>query len=135
VQEESSEEEEEADEEEEEAPPAKQAKRASGARKPAAPAKRASGKRKPAADGAPPKPNGFTKPLRLSEEMAAWVGKPEASRPEITKHLWSYVKERELQDPANRQWIVADATLKKLTGEAKFKGFSFSALIKKHFLG
>lgn len=29
--------------------------------------------------------------------MAAWVGAPTASRPEITKHMWAYVKERGLQ--------------------------------------
>ena len=34
---------------------------------------------------------------RLSEEMAAWIGKPAASRPEITKFFWAYCKERELQ--------------------------------------
>lgn len=34
---------------------------------------------------------------RLSEEMAAWIGKPAASRPEITKFFWAYCKERGLQ--------------------------------------
>lgn len=34
---------------------------------------------------------------RLSDELAAWMGTPTASRPEITKHMWAYVKERGLQ--------------------------------------
>lgn len=33
----------------------------------------------------------------LSEQMAAWMGKPTASRPEVTKHFWAYCKERGLQ--------------------------------------
>jgi upstream activation factor subunit UAF30 len=88
------------------------------------------------ADGdAPKKPNGFQKQMRLSEEMAAWVGKPSASRPEITKHLWAYVKERELQDPENKSFVLADAPLRALTGEARFKAFGFASLIKEHILG
>lgn len=34
---------------------------------------------------------------RLSPQLAAWVGKETASRPEITKHFWAYCKERGLQ--------------------------------------
>ena len=29
--------------------------------------------------------------------MAAWIGKPTASRPEVTKFFWAYCKERGLQ--------------------------------------
>jgi upstream activation factor subunit UAF30 len=86
-------------------------------------------------DGAAPKLNGFTKPITLSPEMAAWMGAPTASRPAVTKHLWQYIKERDLQDPANKQFVLADDTLRALTGEAKFKAFSFGKLAKKHFLG
>ena len=105
-------------------------KRAAPARKPA-PSK----SRGAAASGAAPKPNGFTKPLRLSPEMAAWVGTETASRPDITKHLWAYVKSKDLQDPANKQFVLADETLKALTGEERFKAFTFSKLIKDHVLG
>lgn len=82
-----------------------------------------------------PKLNGFTKKCKLSEDMAAWMGSSSASRPEITKKMWAYVKEKGLQDPANKSVIVADGTLKKLTGEDSFKGFSFAKYIKEHILG
>jgi upstream activation factor subunit UAF30 len=88
-----------------------------------------------AAGDAPKRPNGFQRQMRLSEEMAAWVGKPSASRPEIAKHLWAYVKGKELQDPENRSFVLADAPLRALTGEARFKAFGFASLIKGHILG
>lgn len=79
--------------------------------------------------------NGFTKPLRLSPEMAAWVGAAVASRPAITKHMWEYVKAKGLQDPAAKQYVVCDDTLKALTGEDRFRAFGFAALVKDHLLG
>lgn len=103
------------------------------------PKKKAAAKKKAApkrnADGSAPKPNGFTKPLKLSPEMAAWVGSETASRPAITKHLWAYVKERNLQDPSNKQFVLADEQLKGLTGEERFQAFGFAKLVKQHILG
>lgn len=34
---------------------------------------------------------------RLSDEMATWIGKPTASRPEITKFFWEYAKNNDLK--------------------------------------
>ncbi|EFN60104.1 hypothetical protein CHLNCDRAFT_49597 [Chlorella variabilis] len=118
------------DEEEEERPPAKKARKA--------PAPRAASRKRGSSageEGRERKPNGFTKECTLSAEMAAWIGKPTASRPEITKFFWAYCKERGLQDPADKSFIVADGALKGLTGEARFKGFGFSKLIKEHITG
>lgn len=81
------------------------------------------------------KANGFTKPLKLSQELAAWMGKDTASRPEITKHLWSYVKEKNLQDPGNKQYVIADDTLLSLTGQRRFLAFSFQKLLTNQILG
>jgi upstream activation factor subunit UAF30 len=109
------------------------------AAKKAAPAASGSKKRKssstPTTGTGEPRLNGFTKKCKLSEDMAAWMGTSTASRPEITKKMWAYVKEKGLQDPANKSVIVADGTLKKLTGEDNFKGFSFAKYIKEHILG
>ena len=40
-----------------------------------------------------------------------------------------------LQDPSDKSYILADAALKGLTGEARFKGFGLSKLIKDHITG
>lgn len=103
--------------------------------------KRAPQKRKAAAGNAekgeksPGKPNGFTKQLHLAPEMASWIGKETASRPEITKQFWRYVKEQNLQDPKNKQYILADDTLRALTGQTRFTGFGFAKLVKDKILG
>ncbi|KAL4549609.1 hypothetical protein Ndes2526B_g04612 [Nannochloris sp. 'desiccata'] len=63
-------------------------------------------------NGAPAKPNGFTKPVKLAPDLAAWMGSETASRPEITKKVWAYIKQRNLQDPSNKQYALSDETLK-----------------------
>lgn len=49
--------------------------------------------------------------------------------------MWDYVKENNLQDPENKQFILSDEKLLKLTGEKRFQGFSFLKLIKDQILG
>merc|ERR1711997_192177 len=46
-----------------------------------------------------PKGSGLTKPLKLSADLAAIVGKDEASRAECIKELWAYLKKNNLQTP------------------------------------
>ena len=40
---------------------------------------------------------GLTAPKKLSPELADIVGKKEASRAELMKLLWAYIKEKNLQ--------------------------------------
>lgn len=53
--------------------------------------------RREKADGAPAKPNGFTREHHVTPELAAWLDRASISRPELTKFFWAYVKERGLQ--------------------------------------
>ena len=54
------------------------------------------------------------KPMQPDEALAAVVGKKPIPRTEITKKLWVYIKKNDLQNPANRREIIADAKLKPL---------------------
>ena len=39
------------------------------------------------------KPNAFTRPLRVSPELAEWLGgQTSISRPQLTKYFWAYAK-------------------------------------------
>jgi hypothetical protein len=38
------------------------------------------------------------------------------------------------QDPSNKQFVIADETLKQLTGEKRFRLFGAQKLFGKHFL-
>ena len=44
-----------------------------------------------------PKGDGLTKPLKLSDDLAAIIGVEEASRAECIKLIWAYLKANELQ--------------------------------------
>ncbi|GFR46711.1 hypothetical protein Agub_g8332 [Astrephomene gubernaculifera] len=85
-------------------------------------------------EGEAKKPNNFTKPVRLSAEAAAWCKQESMPRHELTKFFWEYVKERGLQDPKDKRFVLSDAQLKKLTGEDRFNGFSFAKLMASHIL-
>tara|TARA_B100001093_G_scaffold518032_1_gene601482 strand:+ start:430 stop:999 length:570 start_codon:yes stop_codon:yes gene_type:complete len=62
-------------------------------------------------------PSGFVKPTRISNELAAFLGKNEGSemaRTEVTREINHYIREHKLQDPKNGRHILADSKLKKL---------------------
>lgn len=58
----------------------------------------------------------FMKPLKLSADLEAVVGKGPMPRSEVVKKLWEYIKGKNLQDPTNKRNIKADAALKKVFG-------------------
>ena len=78
------------------------------------------------------KANGITKPMKLSADLAAIVGKKEASRAECIKQLWAYLKKNELQDPANKQFFTPDAKMAKVFGKEKLRAFSMSKYLSAH---
>merc|ERR1712203_893526 len=67
-----------------------------------------------------PKGGGLTKPMKLSADLAAIVGKDEASRAECIKLLWAYLKKNNLQDPENKQYFTPDKKMAKVFGSDPF---------------
>jgi len=57
-------------------------------------------------------PTGLSKPMNLSAELEAVVGSGSMPRTDVTKALWVYIKENNLQDPEDKRTIVADDKLK-----------------------
>ena len=75
----------------------------------------------------------FMKPLNVSPELAAVVGKGPMARSEVVKALWAYIKKHDLQDASNRRNINADAALKKVfDGKATVNMFEMTKLVSKH---
>ena len=75
----------------------------------------------------------FMKPLKVSDELAAVVGKGPMPRSEVVKALWVYIKKNDLQDPKNKRNIVADENLKKVFGgKAVVNMFEMTKLVSKH---
>ena len=75
----------------------------------------------------------FMKPLKVSEELSAVVGKGPMPRSEVVKALWVYIKKHKLQDPEKKRNIVADEALKKVFGgKAVVDMFEMTKLVSKH---
>ena len=75
----------------------------------------------------------FMKPLNVSAELAAVVGKGPLPRSEVVKKLWVYIKSNNLQDPKAKRNIIADANLKKVFGgKAVVDMFEMTKLVSKH---
>ena len=75
----------------------------------------------------------FMKPMNISADLAAVVGKGPMPRSEVVKKLWVYIKKDNLQDPKNKRNIVADENLKKVFGgKAVVNMFEMTKLVSKH---
>jgi len=73
------------------------------------------------------------KPLKLSEELEAVVGKGPLPRGQVVKKLWEYIKKNDLQNPSNKRNIIADDKLKPLfDGKAEVNMFEMTKLVSKH---
>ncbi len=75
----------------------------------------------------------FMKPMTISADLAAVVGKGPMPRSEVVKKLWEYIKGHGLQDPQNKRNINADENLKKVFGgKAVVNMFEMTKLVSKH---
>jgi len=73
------------------------------------------------------------KPMEISEELEAVIGKGPMPRSEVVKGLWAYIKKHDLQDPKNKRNIVADDKLKKVFGgKGTVSMFEMTKLVSKH---
>jgi chromatin remodeling complex protein RSC6 len=76
---------------------------------------------------------GFMKPVQPDEKLSAVVGSGPASRTEITKKLWDYIRSHQLQDPENKQYIKADDKLRAVfDGKDRVSMFEMTKLVFGH---
>lgn len=71
-------------------------------------------------------------PMKLSEDLAAVIGKGPMPRTEVTKKLWAYIKSKKLQDPKNKRNINPDEKLSKVLGKKTVNMFEMTKLVNKH---
>lgn len=112
------------------------AKKAAPAKKAAAKApvaKKAPAKKAAAKKAAPRKPNAaFMKAMTPSPALAAVIGAMAVPRTEVTSKLWAYIKKNNLQDPAAKRFINADAKLKEVFGKPRVDMFEMTRLVQSH---
>lgn len=79
------------------------------------------------------KPNAaFMKELTPSADLAAVIGEKAVARTEAVKLVWDYIKTNNLQNPANKRNILADAKLSKVFGKDEVTMFELTGLLGKH---
>ncbi len=78
------------------------------------------------------KKSAFMKALKPSPELAAIVGTEPLPRTEATKRIWDYIKQRNLQNPANKRNILCDGALKAVMGKDEVTMFEMTGLLSKH---
>lgn len=75
----------------------------------------------------------FMKPMTLSADLEAVVGKGPMPRSEVVKALWVYIKKNDLQDAKNKRNIVPDEKLNKVFGgKGTVSMFEMTKLVSKH---
>jgi chromatin remodeling complex protein RSC6 len=75
----------------------------------------------------------LSKPLEVSADLAAVVGKGPMPRTEVVKKIWVYIKKHNLQDAKNKRMINADAALLKVFGGKKqVSMFDMTKLVSGH---
>jgi len=77
--------------------------------------------------------NALSKPLNVSSDLEAVIGKGPMPRTEVVKKLWVYIKKHNLQNPKNKRNILADDKLKAVFGGKKeVSMFDMTKLVSAH---
>ena len=75
----------------------------------------------------------FMKPMQPDEALGAIVGNEPMPRTEVTKRIWDYIRNNNLQDPKDKRTIRADAKLKPVFGgKEKVSMFEMTKLVNQH---
>ncbi|XP_008792591.2 upstream activation factor subunit spp27 isoform X2 [Phoenix dactylifera] len=80
--------------------------------------------------------SGLLVPLPLSDDLVKFIGTGEntLSRSDVVKRMWEYIKQNNLQDPADKRNVICDEKLKELFKVDSFRGFTVSKLLTAHFI-
>jgi chromatin remodeling complex protein RSC6 len=74
----------------------------------------------------------FMKPVKVSMELEAVVGKGPMPRTQVIKKLWAYISRHDLQDKKNKRMIKPDMVLGKVLGDSPLLMFAMTKRVFKH---
>ena len=78
------------------------------------------------------KNNALQKPVNLTADLEAVVGKGPMTRAQVTSKVWDYIKKHDLQDSKDRRMINPDGALGKVTGADQISMFKMTGAVSKH---
>lgn len=76
--------------------------------------------------------NALQKPVTLSADLEAVVGKGPMTRAQVTSKVWEYIKAHGLQDSKDKRQINPDAKLGAVIGKDQISMFKMTAAVSKH---
>jgi chromatin remodeling complex protein RSC6 len=76
--------------------------------------------------------NALQKPVQLSGELEALIGKGPMTRAQVTSKVWEYIKANSLQDSKDKRQINPDAKLGAVIGKDQISMFKMTAAVSKH---
>lgn len=72
---------------------------------------------------------GFGAPVSLSPDLTDFLGETVLPRTEVTKRMWAYIREHNLQNPANRREILCDARMEVVFKRKKLDMFKMTKFL------
>ncbi len=78
------------------------------------------------------KTNALQKPVQLSGELEAVIGKGPMTRAQVTSKIWEYIKGKDLQDSKDKRQINPDDKLSAVIGKDQISMFKMTAAVSKH---
>ncbi len=78
------------------------------------------------------KTNALQKPVQLSSELEAVIGKGPMTRAQVTSKIWEYIKGNSLQDSKDKRQINPDGKLSAVIGKDQISMFKMTAAVSKH---
>ena len=76
--------------------------------------------------------NALQKPVQLSGELEALIGKGPMTRAQVTSKVWEYIKANSLQDSKDKRQINPDAKLGAVIGKDQISMFKMTGAVSKH---
>ena len=78
------------------------------------------------------KNNALQKPVNLSPQLEAVVGKGPLTRAQVTSKVWDHIKANGLQDKTDKRMINPDAKLDQVVGNSQISMFKMTGAVSKH---
>ncbi|GAB4848943.1 hypothetical protein Ancab_003757 [Ancistrocladus abbreviatus] len=75
---------------------------------------------------------GFAKLCALSPQLQKFLGVSKMAQTEVVQQLWNYIRERNLQDPNDRETIICDQLLYDLLGVDSINIFQMNKVLSKY---
>ncbi|KAJ1813560.1 hypothetical protein LPJ75_003131 [Coemansia sp. RSA 2598] len=89
-------------------------------------------KKRPVDPNKPKRQTGLSKPMKLSADLRDFLDQKYCARLDVVKKLWEYIKQHNLQDPADKRYILCDEQMKKLFDCDRLYMYTMNKLLNEH---